>query len=207
MTTIFLVRHGRSTWNEVGRIQGKQDPPLSDWGRRQAEALAQTFQHWALDAIYSSPQQRARLTADAVAAHHNVPVTLIQGLAEIDHGDWEGLTEPEVQRRFAPSFEMWLTQPSQTQMPGGEHCLSLQQRVLEAWQEITAREAGNRALIISHEIPIKVIVADILGLNLDQIGRFVVGNATITLFEQVGKQFQLVQLNNRCHLSELRAKD
>lgn len=201
MTTFYLVRHGQSTWNEIGRIQGKQDPPLSAQGRRQATALAQGLRHEPLNAIYSSPQRRARMTAEAVATDHALPVRTVEGLAEIDHGFWEGLTEAEIQRRFAISFYTWLTRPSQTLMPGGEHCLAVQQRVLNAWRDIVAQHPGDHVLVVSHDIPIKVIIADVLQLRLDSIGHFVLNNAAITVVQETNGQLQLCRLNDRCHLN------
>lgn len=212
MTTFIVVRHGQSTWNEIGRIQGKQDPPLSARGRRQAVALAHALQNEPLSAIYSSPQRRARMTAEAVAAGHNLPVTIVKGLAEIDHGFWEGLTEVEIQRRFAISFHTWLRRPSQTLMPGGEHFLAVQQRVLDAWRDIVARHHdGERVLVVSHDIPIRVIIADVLRLSLDCIGHFALNNAAINVIQGEGdsstgsghRQLQLVQLNDRCHLNAI----
>ncbi len=212
MTAFYIVRHGQSTWNEIGRIQGKQDPPLSARGRRQAVALAHALQNEPLNAIYSSPQRRARMTAEAVAAGHNpstgsghrLPVTTVKGLAEIDHGFWEGLTEVEIQQRFAISFHTWLRRPSQTLMPGGEHFLAVQQRVLDAWRDIVAHHHdGERVLVVSHDIPIKVIIADVLRLSLDCIGHFALNNAAINIIQGTGNQLQLVQLNDRCHLNAI----
>jgi probable phosphoglycerate mutase len=201
MTTIYLVRHGQSTWNEIKRIQGKQDPPLSALGCRQAIALAHALQREALTAIYSSPQKRARMTAEAIAANHKLPVRTVEQLAEIDHGHWEGLTEAEVQQRFAASFHLWITRPSQTQMPGGEHCTAVQQRVLQAWHDLLAHHEEDRILIVSHDIPVKVIIAHVLGLELDQIGQLVIDNAAINIVRAVDGRLQLVQLNDRCHLN------
>ncbi len=205
MTTLYLVRHGESTWNEVGRIQGKQDPPLSDLGRRQARALAGGLRHEQLDAIYSSSQQRARSTAEIVAGVHGLPVTIVEDLTEIDHGHWEGLTQLEVEQQFAASFQTWLQRPSQTQMPGGEHCLSLQQRVLDAWQHILVEEKGHHVLIVSHDIPIKVMIADVLGLELDRIGQFAVANAAISVVQAIDGRLQLRHLNQTCHLDSITA--
>lgn len=201
MTTVYLVRHGQSTWNEIGRIQGKQDPPLSSLGRRQVRALASALQDARLSSIYSSPQQRARMTAEVVAKEHNLPVRIVEELAEIDHGHWEGLTESEVQQQFEASFHMWLTQPGQTQMPGGEHCLAVQERVLRTWQDITTRHDGEQILVVSHEIPTKVIIADVLGLPLDRIGQFAVHNAGISVIQRMRDQLCLIRLNERCHLN------
>ncbi len=200
MSIFYLVRHGQSTWNQIGRIQGKQDPPLSTLGRRQAMALADALKHEPLDVVYSSPQRRARMTAEAVASDHNLPIQIVEGLAEIDHGFWEGLTEAEIQSRFAISFYTWLRRPSQTLMPGGEHTLAVQQRVLDAWREIVQRHEGNHALIVSHDIPIKVIIADVLHLSLDSIGHFVLDNAAISVVQKAEGELQIVRLNDRCHL-------
>lgn len=201
MGVFYLVRHGQSTWNEIGRIQGKQDPPLSALGRRQATTLANALRNLPLDAVYSSPQQRARMTADPTAGDHNLPVTTVEGLAEIDHGFWEGLTEAQIQQRFGISFYTWLRRPSQTLMPGGEHTLAVQLRVLGAWRGIVAQNAGhNNVLVVSHDIPLKVIVADVLQLSLDHIGQFVLNNAAITTIQHTDGDLQVLQLNDRCHL-------
>jgi len=201
MSVFYLVRHGQSTWNEIGRIQGKKDPPLSALGRRQATALAGALRDEPLDAIYSSPQQRASMTANPTATDHNLPVMTVEGLAEIDHGFWEGLTEAQIQQRFGISFYTWLRRPSQTLMPGGEHTLAVQLRVLGAWRSIVAQSAGHRhVLVVSHDIPLKVIVADVLQLSLDHIGQFVLNNAAITTIQHTDGDLQVLQLNDRCHL-------
>lgn len=204
MGTFYIVRHGQSTWNVVGRIQGKQDPPLSGLGRRQAEALAHALRSETLSAIYSSPQRRARMTADAVATDQKLEVKIVEGLAEIDHGYWEGLTEAQIQQRFGITFFTWLTRPGLTQMPGGEHCLAVQQRVLNAWRDIVAQHAGACVLVVSHDIPIKVIIADVLRLPLDYIGHFVLNNGAINIIQETDGHLQLVQLNDRCHLDAIR---
>ncbi|MFQ5592975.1 MAG: histidine phosphatase family protein [Anaerolineae bacterium] len=200
MSVFYLVRHGQSTWNEIGRIQGKQDPPLSARGRRQAAALAGALRHEPLDAIYSSPQQRARMTANPTATDHELQVETVGGLAEIDHGFWEGLTETQIQQRFGISFYTWLRRPSQTLMPGGEHTLAVQLRVLSAWRDIVERHTGHHVLIVSHDIPLRVIIADVFHLSLDYIGQFVLNNAAITTIQHIDRDLQVLQLNDRCHL-------
>ncbi len=204
MTTVYLARHGRSTWNEKGIYQGKQDPPLSAHGCRQALALAGALADRPLVAIYSSPQQRARMTAEMVADRHGLPVTVLAELAEIDHGHWEGLTDGEIQQKFAHSYQTWVTQPGLTQMPGGEHCMGLQQRVLRAWQEILRRHSDpDEILVVSHDVPLKVIIAEVLGLELNAIGQLVLDNAALSIVREVGGRLRVVQLNDRCHLEQV----
>lgn len=196
----YLVRHGESTWNAAGRIQGRQDPALSDRGRRQVVALGESLQQVVLDTIYSSPQQRALLTARAVAENRQVSITVDPDLAEINHGAWEGLTEAEVADRFAASYATWLSRPTATQMPDGEHFAVLRDRVRQAWHRILADDRGHHVLVVSHDLPLKVIIADVLGLNHDRIGRFAIANGAISIVEQCGGPAYVVQLNERCHL-------
>ncbi len=201
MVTVALIRHAESTWNREGRIQGKQDPPLSPHGRRQAEALAQRLAQEPLAAVYSSPQQRAFETAEILAAPHNLPVAVEPGLAEIDHGAWEGLTEAEIRQRFADSYYLWQTRPSRVRMPGGEHVSAVEARVHRAWHQILALHDEGLIAVVSHEVPIKAIIADVLGLKLDMMGRFVVHNAALNLIEISDHGPRVVCLNDRCHLN------
>jgi len=102
MTFLFLIRHARSTWNAEGRMQGQADPPLDDVGREQARALAERLRGEPFRAIYSSPQARARQTAEIAFARHNppVPITFDDRLKERDLGEWTGLTIAEVEARY-----------------------------------------------------------------------------------------------------------
>ena len=200
MITVVLIRHAESTWNREGRIQGKQDPPLSPQGRHQAQALAERLRHEPLAAVYSSPQQRARATAEVIAATHGLSVIVEPGLAEIDHGHWEGLTEPEVQERFAETFYLWQTRPGQVTMPGGEAPAAVQARVREVWHRILSHHDNELIALVSHEIPLRAIIADVLGLHLDLMKRFAIHNAALSVVEVSETGPRLLCLNDRCHL-------
>ncbi|HPK33194.1 MAG TPA: histidine phosphatase family protein [Ottowia sp.] len=92
-TRIIAIRHGETTWNADGRVQGHTDIGLSDTGRAQAQRLAQALAgRDRLDAIYSSDLARARDTAAAVGAAMGVAVQLEQGLRERAFGRVEGTT-------------------------------------------------------------------------------------------------------------------
>src|SRR3989337_2728452 len=103
---LILVRHGESEWNRIGRYQGQADAPLSDLGLRQADALANRLRHEQIDAIYTSPLQRARKTAEAIARFHpEIPFTEDPGLHEIHHGEWQGLLAHEVREKYPELLE------------------------------------------------------------------------------------------------------
>ena len=92
MTRLMLIRHGRSTWNAEGRIQGQADPPLDEMGREQARRLAERLHGEPIVALYTSPLLRARETAGIIGQALDVPVTPDERLKEYDVGDVAGLT-------------------------------------------------------------------------------------------------------------------
>src|SRR5687767_9897807 len=97
-TLLCLVRHGESAWNLEGRVQGQQDPPLSELGLRQAEAVARDLAAERWHALYSSDLSRATQTAAAIARHTGLPVTLDPDLRERGQGALEGLLLAEAAR-------------------------------------------------------------------------------------------------------------
>lgn len=139
MTTILLARHGETDWNRDGIWQGWADPPLNDAGRAQARALAEQLRGVPFDAVYSSDLQRARETAEIVAAPHGVPVVADRGLREIDIGSWSGLTRAEIEERFPGGAR-----------PDGETREEHAARVLEAVERIARANAGRRILLVTH---------------------------------------------------------
>jgi broad specificity phosphatase PhoE len=134
VTTLLLVRHGETDWNAVGRLQGHTDRPLSDFGRRQAQQLAEELEDEPLDAIYASDLARARETAEIAGERLGLPVVLDPDLREKDWGTWEGLTSVERDRvEFV-----------------GESTEAHQERILAALRRIAERHLGGRVLVVTH---------------------------------------------------------
>ncbi|MEZ5321519.1 MAG: histidine phosphatase family protein [Microthrixaceae bacterium] len=99
MPEVLLVRHGQSTWNAEGRWQGRADPPLTSKGIEQAKAASLAL--GVVDAVFCSPLQRARATAQAFANHLGLTEAIeVDGFAERDAGEWEGLTRVEIEQRY-----------------------------------------------------------------------------------------------------------
>ena len=111
MKRLLLARHGQSVSNAVRRFQGVQDVPLSDLGRRQAQALAGALARRPLAAIYTSPLQRARHTAEAVAGATGAPLYSVHDLRELSLGEWEGCTVEEVRARPGDPYACWVRDP------------------------------------------------------------------------------------------------
>jgi broad specificity phosphatase PhoE len=151
VTTLLLVRHGETDWNAEGRLQGHTDRPLSDYGRRQAQRLAEELDGEELDAIYSSDLARARETALIVGERLDLPVELDPDLREKDWGTWEGLTAIERDRvEFV-----------------GESTEAHQDRILRALQGISERLPGDaRVLVVTHGGSMRRVQTSAMGMAL-----------------------------------------
>jgi broad specificity phosphatase PhoE len=151
VTTFLLVRHGETDWNADGRLQGHTDRPLSDYGRRQAQRLAEELEGEQLEAIYSSDLSRARETAEIVGERLALPVELDPDLREKDWGNWEGLNAVERDRvEFV-----------------GESTEAHQERMLGALRRIAERHPGDRrVLVFTHGGSIRRVQAAAMGMAL-----------------------------------------
>jgi broad specificity phosphatase PhoE len=202
---LILVRHGESEWNRTGRYQGQCDAPLSELGLRQADALASRLASETLDVIYASPLQRAKRTAQAIAKYHpNVPFKEDEGLLEIHHGDWQGLYAPEVRERYAEQLQEWRVYPTRSQMPNGESFSNILKRTLN-FRERVCREHGadSNVVVSTHDVVVKILIADALGMHMDRINRLWITNASISVIEYTDELPFLVSLSEACHLGHL----
>lgn len=201
---LIIIRHGESEWNRIGRYQGQEDAPLSDLGLRQAEALASRLRTEPIHAIFTSPLQRAAKTAEAIARHHpDVPLERAPELLEIHHGAWQGLMADEVRGRFGDGLREWRQHPTRAQMPGGESFSNILKRVLDFKDALFERYADRNVLVSTHDVVVKILVADALGMNMDRINRIWVTNASISVVEYGDELPYLVSLSEACHLGRL----
>jgi probable phosphoglycerate mutase len=201
---LIIVRHGESEWNRIHRYQGQLDAPLSALGLRQAEALAQRLKAEELDHIYTSPLQRAALTAKAIAAYHpSVPFDTADALLEINHGAWQGKFADEIVAEYGDGLREWREHPTRSQMPGGESFSNILKRTLDFREQLCARHTDQTALVSTHDVVVKILVADALGMNMDRINRIWVTNASISVIEYGSDLPYLVSLSEACHLGTL----
>ena len=148
MARLLLVRHGESAWNAEGRWQGWADPPPSPMGEAQATAVPQSLAGGEFQAVVTSDLQRARRTAEVVAAGLGLPLEVETGLRERDVGRWEGLTAAEIEERWPGALAAWhsgaLASP-----PGGEPDRRLSDRALSVLRGLAARPA-SALLVVTH---------------------------------------------------------
>ena len=166
LTTIVLVRHGRTALTEARKISGGDgdDPDLSEVGVLDANAVATALGQigskgpWQriapISAIVSSPMKRARQTAEVIAKQHGLKVTENENLREISFGDWDGLTHEEAQQKDSTLWQSWRGSWS-VSPPNGESLEVFDQRLQLARQQITERHAGKTVVVVAHVMPIR----------------------------------------------------
>ncbi len=199
------MRHGESTWNPTGRYQGRIDTELSELGHQQAELLGSRLSAVKLHAVFSSPLQRAHDTAHAIASRHGLAVHEDADLTEMDHGQWCGLLKSEVEHKFAPLLKRWYEHPATVDMPGGESLAQVQQRATVAVQGIVKAWPGGTVAVCTHDVVLKVVVAQVLGLDLDLFWSLRLDNASLSIVEYTDRGAVLIAFNDTCHLGKQRA--
>jgi len=164
-TRILLVRHGATMLAAEDRFAGSSDVPLADEGREQAARLAGRLAAEPVAAVYASPLQRAMETATILARPHGLVPGPVDGLREIAHGHWEGLSRREVEERFAEEYAAWEADPLTCAPAGGETGISVMARALPVVHEIVGRHAGARVIVVSHKATIRLLVSSFLGFD------------------------------------------
>lgn len=180
---LLLIRHGRTGWNEEPRVMGARPIPLNEAGLAQARHLRNWLAQIELQAIYTSPILRARQTAEIIAeGRSTLKIFDEPGVAEVDYGDWVGLPFSEVAEKYEKDYQMYLKQPSQMRVPGGEAVLAMQKRSVAAIEKIKKKHAAARAAVVSHADVLKAIIVHYLGIPLDGLQRIGCDNGSLSLF-------------------------
>jgi probable phosphomutase (TIGR03848 family) len=198
VTTVILLRHGRTTANAGGVLAGwTPGVELDETGVAQARGVGERLAKVPLAAVVSSPLERCRQTAEAVATGRDVPVQTDDRLGEARYGDWTGRTIKELAKE--PLWKVVQQHPSAAVFPGdgGEGLAQTQARAvaaIRAWNATLGPEAVW--LACSHGDVIKAILADALGLHLDQFQRIVVDPASISVVTYTDTRPFVVRVND-----------
>ncbi len=198
---IILVRHGQTQWNSEGRVQGRTDIPLNARGMAQAEAAGEWLSGRKIDAVYASPLMRAHDTAKAIADRQGVCVKLLGEMIEIDFGLWEGKTSRELSKEF-PEFWVdwsWHLDEEKSAMMRAESAYSILARAKRAVGAVMDENAADATVaIVSHTMPIKLLMADAVGIPLENMRQVKVDNCGVCELElRKGEQSKLITWNER----------
>jgi broad specificity phosphatase PhoE len=162
---LIFARHGRTAGN-VSRALDSRPPgmPLDEVGRAQAEDLARRLAAEPVTAVYASRATRAQQTAAPVAAAHDLPVVVIDGVQETDCGDLDGATDLASHERFQQVYEAWLAGDFAVRVPGGESALEVRARFVAAVEAVAGLHTGpDTVVVVSHGAAIRLGVGALLG--------------------------------------------
>ncbi len=193
MTTFLLIRHGLT--DAVGKMMTGQSPGLhlNATGRDQAAALPERLNHVPLAAIYASPLERTRETAQPVADARGLPIHLEPRFIEVDFGGWTN-------RRFAdlatdPHWLLYNAHRGVTRPPDGEGLIDVQARVVEALLELHARHPDDVVAVFSHADTLRAILLYFLGMPVDFVQRLDLAPARISVLQLGAGAPRIVQVN------------
>ncbi|QDW30928.1 MSMEG_4193 family putative phosphomutase [Arthrobacter sp. KBS0702] len=204
-TLLLLVRHGETPTTGMvlpGRAPGLH---LSDRGRAQAERVSERLSCLPVDALYSSPLERACETAEPTAARTGLAVKHDDGLLECDFGEWTGSAIADL--AALPEWQTVQHSPSAFRFPNGESFPEMQARIVGAMEALCSAHAGGVVVCFSHADPIKAAVAHALGTPLDLFQRIVISPGSVSAISFVEGQDPAVHMVNSTAepLSGLRA--
>jgi broad specificity phosphatase PhoE len=168
---LYLVRHGETEWSRARRHTGRTDLPLSPVGEAEAKALGRHLDGLAVDRVLSSPMTRATSTARLAGFGDRVELT--DALLELDYGEYEGRTSPEI-RAARPGWDLF-----RDGCPGGETVEDAAGRARPLLAELTA--AGGRTLLFSHGHQLRVLTACYLGLPPESARYLFLGTASLSV--------------------------
>ena len=201
MTKLLLVRHGRTAWNAAGRIQGQLDIALDELGGQQARQVAERVQSFHLDAIYTSPLQRARETAEAIGTRLNLPVTGDDRLMEYQFGVVSGLTWEELVAQHPELAKRWVDDAWTVPIAGSEGRVNFAARVKAVMDDLIARHLDQHVAVVAHGGTFNVYLAKMLGMDLKRRHPFHFGNTSLSSVEVKAGVFSVHFLNDTCHVS------
>jgi len=197
---LFVVRHGETAWSRERRFAGSRDVALEPEGLRQCEAVARALAPQAVVAVYASPLERARASAEVIAKPHRLPVEIDPAFGEMAFGEWEGLTREEVAARFPAAYEEWRHAPHLVRIAGGETLSQVAERARGAVQALAASHTGETIVLVTHAIVTRLIVLDALGLGPERLWTVDATPAGITEIEYEPGWATVHRMNTLAHL-------
>ena len=195
-TRVIFVRHGKTDF-PTDRIycDDREDPPLNDTGKSQAQEAGKLLQAMGVDEIYASPCARTRMTAEQIGRLVGVPVKIEGALQERRFGVWEGLYFDEIARDYVGDYQKWRQDPVHYTPRGGETIGDLLTRVTQATQRMIAAHQGRTVVVVSHVGPIRVSVTEALRIPVQGYRQIRIDYGSLTRVDFGRSQNNLIFTN------------
>jgi probable phosphoglycerate mutase len=181
---IYIARHGETTWNAIGKIQGWSDPELSTLGYSQSLALLEHLKNRPIKAIYSSPLQRSYLTAQPIAEHLGLPILRQTELKEIGFGVLEGKNLFQFDEELKKEWNRFKDDRFSYRIPGAENYADVANRLKPFTERVLQQHQDEEILIVGHRVVNRLLIGMFLDLPLEKTLKIEQTNDCLYLIER-----------------------
>jgi len=193
---IIFLRHGQAK-NNTERVLSGRTPgvPLTDKGITQAQQTAELLEHMNISAIYSSPIQRAKHTAEIVGEHNSIDVQIDDRLIELDMGKFTGVPYDEIFSSHGNVFLKFYNGELEIAHNGVETFADVKKRVSSIVDEIIEKHPDQNVVLVTHMDPIKAMLSNVVDLSPTNLFELIIANASLNLFREKDRKFSLSGIN------------
>ena len=196
MGSIIFLRHGQAK-NNIERILTGRTPgvPLTEEGINQAEKAAKFLEHMNISAIYSSPIERARHTAEIVGKHNSLDVTIDDRLIELDMGKFTGVPYDKIFTSHGNVFMKFYNGELEIAHNGVETFSEVKKRVLGIVDHVIENHPDENVVLVTHMDPIKAMLSTVVDLTPTNLFELIIANASLNIFREYKRKFSISGLN------------
>ena len=197
--TFYIIRHGETNWNILGKTQGHGNSNLTSKGKEQASTLAKSMNKYPIDYIYTSDLGRAVETANIIADELKLEAIETPALREMGFGVWEGLLINEIKKDYDDIYKSWRNTPHLAEIPGGETLQIIQQRVDNFIKDLNEKYDNKHIVLVSHSVTVRVILLSCLASSLKNIYRIKQDNTALNIVEFRNYGPVVIKMNDTSH--------
>ena len=198
--TIYIVRHGQTEWNLLGKTQGHGNSDLTPKGIEQAELLADSMTKYSIDYIYSSDLGRAYQTAEIIGNKLNIEVEKTEALREMNFGTWEGRIIKDIIEEDPELYKMWRNEPHLAKIPQGETLSQIKERTDAFIKEINEKYDGKHIVLVTHSLCARIMLLSFLDSDVKNIYRINQANTALNIIELRDYGPVVMKMNDTTHI-------
>ena len=196
MGQIIFLRHGQAKNNTERVLAGRTEGvPLTDTGIKQTEHTAQLLEQMNISAIYSSPIQRAKHTAEIVGEHNSLDVIIDDRLIELDMGKFTGMPYDEIFNSHGNVFMKFYNGELEIAHNGVETFVEVKKRVLGIVDHVIEKHPDENVVLVTHMDPIKAMLSTVIDLSPTNLFELIIANASLNIFREKERKFSISGLN------------
>jgi len=203
LARLLLVRHGITEFNSTRRFAGYSDVEMSAVGLRQVEKLRDRLAGEKIDVVYSSDLKRAMVTAEVICSSRQVDIVTCPELREVNYGEVEGLTYPEIRQHYPEVAELVANFNLRLNFPGGESFEKFIERVSKFADRLNRHAPSETVLVVSHSGPLRTLVCALMGIDHTYWWQLRFDNASLSIVDTYPRGAILSLLNETSHLKDL----